>query len=121
VLTTGKGNVRYSPYRWYISSVSFFVLGALLYVFCHVRTLAQGERIASLRHEWEDLIRQQELLQVRAAGLQKVGRIREIAAIELGMRFPDERPNNLYTDPRRSRLTGKPASLNPFTVSDAGR
>lgn len=113
--------MRYSPYRWYISSVSFFVFGALLYVFCHVRTLSQGERIASLRHEREDLIRDQGKLQVSAARLQKVGRIRKYAAIKLGMRFPDERPHNLYKGPRYSKQRGKSESLNAFTVSDAGR
>jgi cell division protein FtsL len=121
VLTSGKGNVRYSPYRWYISSVSFSVLGALLYVFCHVKTLSQGERIVSLRQEREDLIRKSELLQVQAAGLQRASRIREIAAIELGMRFPDERPNNIYTGPSRQNLTGSVASSSAFAVSDAGR
>lgn len=97
------------------------MLGALLYVFCHVRTLSQGERIASLKQEREDLIRKQELLQVQAAGLQKASRIREIAAIDLGMRFPDGRPNNLYTAGRYFGQSGRTASLNAFTVSDAGR
>ena len=97
------------------------MLGALLYVFCHVRALSQGERIALLRRDREDLIRKQEKLQVGAASLQIVGRIRQIAANELGMRFPDERPNNLYKGPRHSRLRAEPTSLNVFTVSDAGR
>ena len=102
----------HSPFRWYVCSVSFFVLGALLYVWCHVRTLSQGEEIASLRAERESLIRKQELLRVQVTGLQKASRIREIAAIELGMRFPEERPNNLYTAPSaQTTLMGRSVSL----------
>lgn len=104
--------MQYSPFRWYFCSVSFFVLGALLYVWCHVTTLSQGETITALRSEREDLIRKQEVLRVQATGLQKASRIREIAAIELGMRFPEERPNNLYTAPSaQTTLMGRSVSL----------
>jgi cell division protein FtsL len=105
--------VRTSPYRWYFGSVSIFVLGALLYVWCHVKTLSQGEEITTLRDEREGLIRKREVLDVEIAGLQKASRIRQIAAIELGMRFPAEHPNNLYTTPGQL--------ANGLTVSDAGR
>lgn len=105
--------MRTSPYRWYFGSVSIFVLGALLYVWCHVRTLSQGEEISSLRDEREGLIRKRELLDVQITGLQKASRIRQIAAIELGMRFPEEHPNNLYTTPGQR--------FNGLTVPDAGR
>jgi cell division protein FtsL len=105
--------VRTSPYRWYFGSVSIFVLGALLYVWCHVMTLSQGEEILALRDEREGLIRKREVLDVEITGLQKASRIRQIAAIELGMRFPAEHPNNLYTTPDQR--------LNALTVPDAGR
>ena len=80
-----------------------FVLGALLYVWCHVTTLSQGEQIATLREERKSLVQKKEVLQVRVIGLQKASRICKIAAIELGMRFPEERPNNLYIPHPASR------------------
>ena len=89
------------------------MLGALLYVWCHVMTLSQGEEILALRDEREGLIRKREVLDVEITGLQKASRIRQIAAIELGMRFPAEHPNNLYTTPDQR--------LNALTVPDAGR
>ena len=104
--------MRYSPYRWYFGLVSFSVLGALLYVWCHVKTLSQGGEITALRETREGLIRQQDLLRVRVASLQKARRIHEIATIELGMRFPNERPKNLYTDPGSgSVLSGSSVQL----------
>lgn len=113
--------MRYSPFRWYFCSVSFFVLGALVYVWCHVRTLSQGEEITALRTERERLIHKQEVLQVRVAGLQKASRIREIAAIELGMRFPEEQPNNIYTAPSsRSPLVGRSVPLKSFAGRSNG-
>jgi cell division protein FtsL len=105
--------VRTSPYRWYFGSVSIFVLGALFYVWCQVMTLSLGEEILALRDEREGLIRKRELLDVQITGLQKASRIRQYAAIELGMRFPAEHPNNLYTTPDQR--------LNALTVPDAGR
>ena len=113
--------MRYSPYRWYIGSVSFFVLGALLYVWCHVKTLSQGEQITALREEREGLIRKQDRLRLKVAGLQKASRIREIAVLELGMRFPDGRPNNLYTASAASGLTGRSVSLRTLASTHAGR
>jgi cell division protein FtsL len=76
-------------------------------------TLSQGEEILALRDEREGLIRKREVLDVEITGLQKASRIRQIAAIELGMRFPAEHPNNLYTTPDQR--------LNALTVPDAGR
>lgn len=111
--------MKTSPYRWYFCSVSFFVLGALLYVWCHVTTLTQGKQITELQEERERLIRKQEVLKVQVAGLQKASRIREIAAIELGMTFPDEGPNNLYTAP--TGLMGRSVSLKTTAPTDAGR
>ncbi len=108
----------HSPYRWYFCSVSFLVLSGLIYVWCHVSTLSQGEQIALLRDEREALIQKQKRLRVDVTGLQKASRIREIAAIELGMRFPEGRPNNLYTAP--AGLVGRSVSLQKVKT-DAGR
>jgi len=107
--------MQYSPFRCYFCTITLFVLGALVYVWCHVTTLSQGEQIMALREKRESLIRDQDLLKVQVTGLQKASRIREIAAIKLGMRFPNERPNNLYTAPA-SGLIGRSVSLR--TVSD---
>lgn len=112
--------MRTSPYRWYFGSLMIFVMGALLYVWCHVRTLSQGEEISALREERESLIRKREVLDVQVAGLQKASRIRQFAAIELGMRFPEEHPNNLYTTPGKS-LKGLNGIKDALAASDAGR
>ena len=114
--------MQFSPYRWYFSSISCFVLGALLYVWCHVTTLSQGEKITERRGEREALIRTQDRLRLKLAGLQKASRICEIAALELGMRFPDERPNNLYTAAMAaSVLTDRSVTLRTLASADAGR
>ena len=86
-------------------------------------TLSQGERITALREEREGLILKQERFRVQVTGLQKASRIREIAAGELGMRFPDERPNNLYIAPAApsGRLTGRSVSLRTLASTYAGR
>ncbi len=114
--------MSHSPYRWYVGSICCLVVGALIYVWCHVRTMTQGEEIATLREQREDLIRKQDILRVKVAGLQKASRIREIAAIELGMHFPEERPNNLYTSPSdRAALMGRSVSLRTAQEPHAGR
>lgn len=88
-----------TPYCWYFLSLVLFVLGLLLYVWCQVRTLAQGELIVDLMEERKALLQGQDLLKAEVTGLERSSRIREIATLELGMRFPDEQPNNLYLDP----------------------
>lgn len=87
------------PYRWYFLSLVLFVLGLLLYVWCQVRTLAQGELIVDLMEERKVLLQEQDLLMAEITGLECSSQIRERATLELGMRFPDEQPNNLYLDP----------------------
>lgn len=107
--------MQYSPFRWYFCTITLFVLGGLIYVWCHVTTLSQGEQITALREKRESLIRAQDRLKVQVAALQKASRIREIAANELEMQFPDERPNNLYTAPA-SGLMGRSVSLRTVSV-----
>jgi cell division protein FtsL len=87
---------RWGPYRTYFCSVLLFVLGLLVYVWCHVETLAQGERLAELRKTRDELVNEQNVLKAEIVGLQRSSRIRQLAGVQLGMRFPEESPNNLY-------------------------
>lgn len=87
-----------TPYRWAFLALALLVAGLLVYVWCHVTTLAQGERISNLMDERTALIRTQDLLRAEVTGLERSGRIRGIATLELNMRFPDEQPNNLYLE-----------------------
>ncbi len=97
---------RSISYRWYFLSLVLLVAGLLLYVWCHVTTLSQGERITDLVDERTALLRTQDLLRAEVTGLGRSSRIREIAMLELGMRFPNEQPNNLYLAPNVSAPEG---------------
>ena len=83
-------------YRIGFFSVILIVAGLLIYLWGHVQTLSQGREIDRLRAERKALLHQRELLTVRNAGLKQSNRIREIAAKELGMVFPNDPPQNLY-------------------------
>ena len=99
---------RTTSYRWHFLSIVLLVSGLLLYVWCHVTTLAQGERITDLVDERTALLRTQDHLRAEITGLKRSRRIREIATLELGMHFPDEQPNNLYIapDPSGAEVAG---------------
>ena len=86
-------------YRSYFLAIVLLVVGLLANVWCHVKKVAQGERIVQLREMKRTLLRERDHLRADVTGLKRSSRIREIAAIELGMRFPEESPNNLYVDP----------------------
>ena len=98
-------------YRWYFLSLVLLVAGLLFYVWCHVTTLARGERLTVLMDERTALLRTQDMLRAEVTGLERSSRIREIAALELGMRLPHEQPNNLYLAPDVSaRVAGLDAA-----------
>ncbi len=88
--------VRPADYRSYFCAVIFLVMGLLIYLWGHVKTMDQGEKLERLRGERQALIRQQDRLRADGAGLKRSSRIREIASRELGMVFPSEAPRNLY-------------------------
>lgn len=90
---------RTISYRWYFLSLVLLIAGLLLYVWCHVTALARGKRITDLVDERTALLRTQDMLRAEVTGLGRSSRIREIATLELGMRFPNEQPNNLYLAP----------------------
>lgn len=88
--------LRHEGYRLYFFSVIFLVVGLLIYLWGHVKTIDQGEKLERLREQHQALIRQQDRLRAEVAGLKRSSRIREIASKELGMIFPMEVPKNLY-------------------------
>ena len=88
--------VKSADYRSYFCAVIFLVVGLLIYLWGHVKTMDQGEKLERLRGERQALIRQQDRLRAEAAGLKRSSRIREIASKELGLRFSLEAPRNLY-------------------------
>lgn len=101
---------RTISYRWYFLSLVLLIAGLLLYVWCHVATLAQGERITDLVDERTALLRTRDMLRAEVTGLERSSRIREIATLELGMRFPNEQPNNLYLAPAVDAVAGLDAA-----------
>ena len=89
------GGARSADYRSYFCAVILLVMGLLIYLWGHVKTMDQGEKLERLREERQALIRQQDRLRAEVAGLNRSSRIREIASKELGMVFPSEAPRNL--------------------------
>ncbi len=86
-------------YRSYFGALVLLVLGLLVYLWGHVKTMRQGEELTQLRAKRQTLIRQQDRLKAEVAGLVRSSRIREIASKELGMVFPSDPPRNLYLKP----------------------
>lgn len=89
-------------YRTGFLSIILLVAGLLIYLWSHVQTMSQGQKLAQLRAEREALMLEQEHLQVRIAGLKQSTRIRDIAIQKLGMGFPKDPPRNLYLNPAQS-------------------
>lgn len=83
-------------YRTGFLSIILLVGGLLVYLWSHVQTMSQGQKLAELRAERQALILEQEHLHVRIAGLKQSTRIRDIAIQKLGMIFPQDPPRNLY-------------------------
>ncbi|MDP6778816.1 MAG: cell division protein FtsL [Candidatus Latescibacteria bacterium] len=94
-------------YRSYFLAVVVLVLGLLVYLWGHVKTMRQGEELIRLRSEREALIHRQDRLRVEVAGLQHSVRIRSIAAEKLGMVFPSEPPRNLYLQTPAGAKSGR--------------
>ena len=90
-----------ATYRPYFCAVVLVVVGALVYLGGHVKAVAQLEELEALRLERQAVLRQQDKLKAKVAGLKQSSRIRRIAAAELGMVFPTEPPRNLYLTPAR--------------------
>jgi len=88
-------------YRPYFCAVVLVILAALLYLWGHVKTVAQLEELEALRIERRAVLRQQDRLKARVAGLKQSSRIRSIASEKLGMVFPSDPPRNLYLTPAR--------------------
>jgi cell division protein FtsL len=85
--------------RAYISHIFLvvvIVLGSLAYLWGHVESLRQREDLARLSVEREALLRRQEGLNAKIAGLTLSTRIGRIASDKLGMGYPSEAPRNLY-------------------------
>ncbi|MDA0747023.1 MAG: cell division protein FtsL [bacterium] len=85
-----------SGYRSYVFGVVLVVLGLLVYLWGHVRTVQQGDELTRLRAEYQVLTRQQDRMRAELAGLKQSSRIRKIASQQLGMVFPQGPPHNLY-------------------------
>lgn len=94
-------------YRAYFAAVVLVVLGLLIYLWGHVKTMRQGDELARLRAEREALVRQQERLRAEIAGLKQSSRIREIASKRLGMAFPEGPPQNLYLGSGKEGRAGR--------------
>ncbi len=75
------------------------VAGLLVYLWCHIQTMNQGQILEQLRVKRQALLQDQERLQVRISGLKQSTRIRDIAMQKLGMVFPSDPPRNLYLKP----------------------
>ncbi len=103
-----KGRMGPPPrgsWRTYFCAVLVLVLGSLLYLWGHVKSMSQGEDLSRLRSERLVLIRKQDRLRAEVAGLKRSSRIREIATEKLGMVFPSDPPLNLYLQPADSGRT----------------
>ncbi len=94
-------------YRSYFLAVVVLVLGLLVYLWGHVKTMRQGDELIRLRGEREALVHRQDRLRVEMAGLQQSSRIRRIAAEKLGMVFPSEPPRNLYLESSAGARSGR--------------
>jgi cell division protein FtsL len=95
-------------YRYVLLAVVMMVAGLLGYLWAQAQTVRQGDEIARLRTEHQQLLRHQERLRAEISGLRKSSRIRKIATVKLGMVFPQGPPQNLYLDgqPGRQALSG---------------
>ncbi len=96
-------------YRYVFLSFALVVAGLLGYLWAQAQTVRQGDEIARLRTEHQQLLRRQERLRAEISGLRRSSRIREIASNRLEMVFPKGPPRNLYLDRQSGRraLTGK--------------
>ena len=85
-------------YRYVLLTVAMVVLGLLGYLWEQAQTVRQGDEIARLRIEHQQLLRQQEHFRAEISGLRRSSRIRKIASNRLGMVFPQGPPQNLYLE-----------------------
>ncbi len=90
-------------YRYVLLTVAMVVLGLLGYLWAQAQTVRQGDEIARLRTEHQQLLRQQEHFRAEISGLRRSSRIRKIASNRLGMVFPQGPPQNLYLDGQPGR------------------
>lgn len=104
-----EGGFREAPasaYRSYFCAVVLVVVGALVYLWGHVKTMAQLRDLETLRAEQQVLLDEQDRLKADIAGLKRSSRIRKIASQKLGMAFPTEPPRNLYLQPAKPSVSG---------------
>jgi len=85
-------------YRTCFLSVIMFVAVLLMYLWGHVQTMGQGQKLAQLRVERKALHYEQDRLRAEIAGLKQSPRIRQIAVNKLDMVFPSDPPRNLYLE-----------------------
>jgi len=96
VSTEGKKSTNL--YRTYFLSLILFVGVLLIYLWGHVQTMNQGQRLAQLHAERKALLHEQDRFRANLAGLKQSTRIRNIAANKLDMVFPADPPRNLYLE-----------------------
>lgn len=85
-------------YRTGFLSVILFVAVLLIYLWGHVQTMNQGQKLAQLRAERKALLHEQDRYHAQIAGLKQSTRIRHIATNKLDMVFPTDPPRNLYLE-----------------------
>ena len=98
-----SSEVKTGGFRYVLLTVALVVMGLLGYLWAQAQTVRQGDEIARLRTEHQQLLRQQERLRAEISGLRRSSRIREIASNRLGMVFPQGPPQNLYLDGQPGR------------------
>ena len=105
----GSREAPASAYRSYFCAVVLVVVGALVYLWGHVMTIAQFKDLEALRVEQQVLLDEQDRLKADISGLKRSSRIRKIASQKLGMAFPAEPPRNLYLQSAKPPVSGTKA------------
>ena len=105
----GSRETLTSAYRSYFCAVVLVVVGALVYLWGHLKTIAQLKNLEALRVEQQVLLDEQDRLKADISGLKRSSRIRKIASQKLGMAFPAEPPRNLYLQSAKPPVSGTKA------------
>lgn len=68
----------------------FFMVGALVYVWPHVKLVKQAQELQKVKRDHHLLLQENQLLKLEQESLYSLYRVQNLAEKKIGMRFPEE-------------------------------
>lgn len=76
-------------FRVFLFAGCFFMVGALVYVWPHVKLVKQAQEFQKVKREHQRLTQENQLLKLEMESLHSLYRVQELAENEIGMQFPE--------------------------------